>query len=97
VRPLQFTSFILSDIQSVLVTRSHVVKIGGHQALVWAARLHQNLEGRLKQTLVFFGQIRQDRWLNVPTGLQVADKPLANTERYDSLRGQASTEEVDHA
>jgi transposase len=34
---------------------------------------------------------------NAATGLQVADKPLANTERYDSLRGQASTEEVDHA
>jgi transposase len=34
---------------------------------------------------------------NAATALQVADKPLANTERYDSLRGQASTEEVDHA
>ena len=34
---------------------------------------------------------------NAATGLQVADKPLANTERYDSLRGQASTEEADHA
>ncbi len=34
---------------------------------------------------------------NAATGLQVADKPLANTERYDSLRGQASTEEIDHA
>ena len=34
---------------------------------------------------------------NAATGLQVADKPLANTERYDSLRGQASAEEVDHA
>jgi hypothetical protein len=34
---------------------------------------------------------------NAATGLQVADKPLANTERYDSLRGRASTEEVDHA
>ena len=31
------------------------------------------------------------------TVLQVADKPLANTERYDSLRGQASTEEINHA
>ncbi|MBC5767494.1 IS21 family transposase [Ramlibacter albus] len=34
---------------------------------------------------------------NAATGLQVADKPLANTGRYDSLRGQASAEEVDHA
>ena len=34
---------------------------------------------------------------NAATALQVADKPLANTERYDSLRGQASTEEIDHA
>ena len=31
------------------------------------------------------------------TVLQVADKPLANTERYDSLRGQDSAEEIDHA
>ena len=30
------------------------------------------------------------------TALQVATKPLANTERYDSLRA-ASTEEADHA
>jgi hypothetical protein len=34
---------------------------------------------------------------NATTALQVADKPLANTERYDSLRGQASPEEIDHA
>ena len=34
---------------------------------------------------------------NAATALQVADKPLANPERYDSLRGQASTEEIDHA
>jgi len=34
---------------------------------------------------------------NAATGLQVTTKPLANTERYDSLRGQASAEEVDHA
>ena len=31
------------------------------------------------------------------TVLQVADKPLANTERYDSLRGHDSAEEIDHA
>jgi len=34
---------------------------------------------------------------NAATALRVADKPLANTERYDSLRGQASAEEIDHA
>jgi transposase len=34
---------------------------------------------------------------NAATGLQVADRPLANTERYDSLRGQDSAQEVDHA
>lgn len=34
---------------------------------------------------------------NAVTPPQVADKPLANTERYDSLRGQAGTEEVDRA
>ena len=34
---------------------------------------------------------------NAATALQVADKPVANTERYDSLRGQASTEEINHA
>ena len=34
---------------------------------------------------------------NAATALQVADKPLANTERYDSLRGQDSAEEIDHA
>ena len=34
---------------------------------------------------------------NAATALQVADKPLANTERYDSLRGHDSTEEINHA
>ena len=34
---------------------------------------------------------------NAATALRVAMPPLANTERYDSLRGQTSTEEVDHA
>jgi len=32
------------------------------------------------------------------TALQVSTPPLANTERYDSLRpGTAATEEADHA
>jgi hypothetical protein len=32
------------------------------------------------------------------TGLQVSTPPLANTERYDSLRGDTlATEEADHA
>ena len=35
---------------------------------------------------------------NAATALQVATPPLANTERYDSLRaGSAATEEADHA
>jgi hypothetical protein len=35
---------------------------------------------------------------NVMTVLQAATPPLANTERYDSLRaGSAATEEADHA
>jgi hypothetical protein len=35
---------------------------------------------------------------NVMTALQAATPPLANTERYDSLRaGSAATEEADHA
>jgi hypothetical protein len=31
------------------------------------------------------------------TGLQATVAPLANTARYDSLRGQGSTEEINHA
>ena len=34
---------------------------------------------------------------NAATALQVANKPLANTERYDSLRGHDSAQEVNHA
>ena len=35
---------------------------------------------------------------NAMTALQVTTPPLANTERYDSLRaGSAATEEADHA
>ncbi len=33
---------------------------------------------------------------NVQTALQVLEPPLANTARYDSLRGQDSTQEVGH-
>jgi transposase len=34
---------------------------------------------------------------NAATSLQVATSPLANTARYDSLRGEDSAEELDHA
>jgi hypothetical protein len=34
---------------------------------------------------------------NAETQLKVADPPLANTARYDSLRGADNREEVDHA
>ena len=33
---------------------------------------------------------------NAATTLQVATPPLANTARYDSLRGQGNAEELDH-
>jgi hypothetical protein len=34
---------------------------------------------------------------NAAAALEVATKPLADTQRNDSLRGQDSTEEVEHA
>ena len=34
---------------------------------------------------------------NVATILQVSTPPLANTARYDRLRAQADSEEIDHA
>jgi hypothetical protein len=69
------------------------------------------LVGRLSvgsQRLVVFGgfraqaltQMRNVVWLGVcvtQTCLQTAVAPLANTARYDSLRGQGSTEEINHA